>query len=161
MGEETAYDIADVVNQKSKIKKNAWEQNEILKMLKSQNLDDWAEIPDIGPIVAKSIYDYLQDKNNIGFIERLFDAGVEIQFEKVSGGKLVDKTFVLTGGLQTMTRDEAKVRIRLLGGDISESVSQKTDYVIAGTDPGEKYSRAKELNVKIISEREFLELIGG
>lgn len=157
IGEESAIDIANVLNQNSKIKN----QNDILKILKLKTVDDWQKIPDIGPIVAKSIYEYFQDKENINFIERLINAGVIIESDKQLSisNKLSGLTFVLTGGLETMTRDKAKNLIRENGGEVSESVSQKTDYLIAGTEPGEKYSRAKELGVKIIDEDEFLELI--
>lgn len=67
--------------------------------------------------------------------------------------------FVLTGELETLTRDEAKDRIRELGGDISESVSKKTSYVVAGQTPGSKYKKAKKLGVKVIEEKQFLKLI--
>ena len=77
----------------------------------------------------------------------------------IKNKKLKSKTFVLTGGLETMTRDEAKERIRELGGDISESVAKTTDYVIVGSEPGSKYDKAKKLGVKIINEKEFILLL--
>ena len=88
-------------------------------------------------------------------------AGVEVERESrtETAGKLAGKIFVLTGGLSSMSRDDAKQRIRDLGGDPSEGVSRKTDYVVAGTDPGSKYEKAKELGVKILNEKEFLDLI--
>ena len=73
--------------------------------------------------------------------------------------KLFGQIFVLTGGLETMSRDEAKEKIRQLGGEISESVSKKTDYVIVGSDAGSKADKAKTLGVKILTEQEFLNLI--
>jgi len=73
--------------------------------------------------------------------------------------KLKDKVFVLTGSLQTLTREEAKGRIRELGGDISSSVSSVVDHVVAGSDPGEKYDKAKKLGIKIIDEKEFLRML--
>ena len=73
--------------------------------------------------------------------------------------KLQNKTFVLTGSLELLTRDEAKDKIRELGGDVSESVSKKTDYVVAGSERGSKYDKAKKLGVMIIHEKKFLELV--
>ena len=111
-------------------------------------------------MVAKSIYDYFQNKGNIDFVKRLINSGVIIEADKPSSGKLSSQIFVLTGGLESMSRDEAKEKIRSHGGDISESVSKETSFVVAGYEPGSKYIQAKQLNVKIINEREFLELIG-
>jgi DNA ligase (NAD+) len=160
VGEETAYDMADAINQKLKIKKHALRQNDILKILKEQKIEDWQEISDIGPIVAQSIYDYFNDKHNLDFIEKLFKNGVEIKLlVSISDKKLAGKSFVFTGGLDTITRDEAKEKVRDLGGNISESVSKETDYVVVGTDPGSKYDNAKKLGVKILNENQFLELI--
>ena len=81
------------------------------------------------------------------------------QKSKVKSQKLAGKIFVLTGGLESMSRDDAKERIRELGGDISSSVSKNVDYIILGSEPGEKYEKAKKLGVKIIDEKEFLKLI--
>lgn len=156
-GEETAYDIADAINQKLNIKN----QNDILKILKDQTIEDWQKIPDIGPIVAKLIYDYFNDKHNIDFIQRLIDNGVVIKNDMryAISDRLSNMTFVFTGGLESMSRSDAKDKIRALGGEPSESVSNKTTYVVAGTDPGDKYDKAKQLGIKIIDENEFLELI--
>jgi DNA ligase (NAD+) len=82
------------------------------------------------------------------------------QAEKdINNKKLEGLTFVLTGGLENMSRDEAKEKIRDLGGKISSDVSKETDYVIAGADPGSKYNKARELNVKIINEQEFKKML--
>jgi len=78
----------------------------------------------------------------------------------VEGGDLAGLTFVLTGGLDSMTREEARQAIEARGGRVSSSVSGKTDYVVAGRDPGSKYDRAVELGVKIIGEDEFLDMLG-
>jgi len=163
VGEESAYDIAETINQKSKIRNQNAFRHTLLKILKLQTLENWQKIPDIGPIVAKSIYDYFHDIHNIDFIERLFKAGVKIKFVTISGEKCMPKgvglTFVFTGGLKTITRDEAKQKVRDLGGEISESVSKETSYVVAGNEPGEKYSQAQQLGVKIISGKEFMDMI--
>lgn len=156
VGEETAIDIADVVSSKLKAK------GEKLKNIFSEiSLDEWQSVYDIGPVVAKSIYDYFQDKKNIEFIRRLIENGVKIKAPKVVEKKngIAGKTFIFTGGLEEMTRDDAKALVRKYGGNVSESVSAKVDYVVAGADPGSKYDRAKKLNVKIIDESQFLKLI--
>jgi len=155
VGEESAYDIALAINPKSE----TLNPKQILNKLKSQTLENWQSIKDIGPIVAKSIFNYFHDKQNIDFIERLFKNGVKIKFVSISGKKFGGLIFVFTGGLDSITRDEAKQKVRNLGGDVSESVSKETDFVVVGSEPGEKYDRAKELGVKIINEKEFLELI--
>lgn len=155
VGEETAYDIANVASSKFKVQSS----KEVLNILSKMKIEDWQEIPDIGPVVAKSIYDYFADKKNQEFIARLIKTGVKIKFEPVTQKKLSGQRFVFTGGMETLSRDMAKQKVRDLGGDISESVSSNTNYVVAGSDYGDKYDKAKKLSVKIISEKEFLELI--
>lgn len=132
-----------------------------LENLQHSTLHNLQSIPDIGPIVAQSIYDWFQKPYNQKLIEKFKKAGIKIEKETrpVGGGKLKGKVFVLTGALESMGRDEAKDRIRDLGGDISSSVSKETDYVVAGAEPGSKYDRANKLGVKIIDEKEFLEMI--
>lgn len=164
VGEQTAYDISEIVNQKSKLKS----RNEKLKILKVSKLEDWQEIPDIGPVVARSIYDYFHDEKNIEFIDRLFLAGVTIAnsqpltdhgLPRRQAGKLQNKLIVFTGGLESMSRDEAKEIVRNHGGKTSESVSKKTNYVVVGSDAGEKLDQAQKLGIKILSEEEFLQLV--
>jgi len=94
-------------------------------------------------------------------LEKLKKVGVRIknQKSKIKNQKLEEKTFVLTGALKTMTREEAKEKIRELGGDVSEFVSKKTDFVVVGEKPGSKYEKAKKLGVKTINEQEFLRLL--
>ncbi len=112
---------------------------------------------DIGPAVSGSIYKWFKDKRNIGLLESLNGVGITFEKQKAvrGAGKFVGKSFVLTGSLQSMSRDEAKNKIRVLGGDVSESVSKNTDYVVAGSEPGSKYEDAKNLGVKILDERIF------
>jgi DNA ligase (NAD+) len=135
---------------------------EILKVFQKLSLDDLQRAPDVGPKVAQSIYDWFREPRNVKFVERLAKSGVEIEAEprRMSSGRLAGATFVLTGGLLSMSRAAAKEKIRELGGDASEAVSKKTDYLVAGTDPGSKYEKAKKLGVEILNEKEFLKLIG-
>ena len=111
--------------------------------------------------MGASVFEYFNDKNRISFLKKLDETGVKIVSPKITATsqKLKGKIFVLTGGLETLTRDGAKDRIRLLGGDISSSVSKAVDYVVAGSEPGEKYEKAKKLGVKIIDEKEFIKML--
>ena len=135
--------------------------SEITKYFKDLTLEDLAGLSDIGPIVAKSIYDWWHSEKNLELLGKLERNGVRVKVEKLGTGsnKLEGKTFVLTGTLTGLTRDEAKVKIRELGGDVSSSVSKNTDYVVAGTEPGSKYEKGKKLGVKIVEEEEFLKMI--
>jgi DNA ligase (NAD+) len=94
-------------------------------------------------------------------LEKLKKAGIEIEVfkTKVKLQKLKGLTFVLTGEIEKMTREQAKEKIRELGGDISESVSAKTNFVVVGKNPGSKYEKAKKLGVKTLAEQEFLKMI--
>lgn len=132
-----------------------------LKVFEKLSLDNLQEVQDIGPKVAQSIYDWFREPRNVKFLERLEKAGVTVTAEprSTSSGKFAGKTFVLTGSLESMSREAAKEKIRALGGDASESVSKETDYVVAGSEPGSKYEKAKELGVPILDEKEFLKLL--
>ncbi|MFH1462753.1 MAG: NAD-dependent DNA ligase LigA [bacterium] len=147
VGEETAIALADYFGSVNQLKRAAKEELE--------------EIPDVGKVVSESIYNWFQSEKNQKLLDDLLRVGVKIinQNPKAKNQKLKSKTFVLTGTLETMTRDKAKERIRLLGGDVAESVSGNTDYLVAGSGPGSKLRRARELGIKIIEEKEFLEMV--
>jgi DNA ligase (NAD+) len=120
-------------------------------------------VPDVGPIVAECIQLFFRQDRNRDVIERLRKAG--LRFERsadavAAGDALAGKTFVLTGALSGMTRDEAGDRIRSLGGRLSSGVSKKTAYVVVGSEPGSKLARARKLGVEILDEEAFLELVG-
>ncbi len=157
VGEETAADIG----KKLAALKSIGSPEDLLEAAQKLKKDDWEKIAKIGPKVREAIFGYFSDKNNIAFIKKLGAAGVKIISPKVTPAstKLKDKVFVLTGGLETLTREEAKDKIREAGGDVSSSVGLSVDYVVAGFDPGEKYDKAKKLGVKIISEKEFLNML--
>lgn len=145
IGEETAVALANYFGSIDKLSKSSKEELE--------------KIPDVGPQVSGSIYNWFKQKGNQKLIEDLQKAGVKISPPEKISQKLSGKTFVLTGSLEIMTREEAKEKIRLSGGDISESVSKQTDYLVAGEEPGSKMEKAKKLGIKIINEQEFLKLI--
>ena len=146
VGEETAIDLAGIFGDVEK--------------LKVAPLEELQKVRDIGEVVARSIRDWFSNKSNMELLEKFRKVGLKIQNSKfkIQKQKLKGKIFVLTGGLESMTRDEAKTKIRELGGDISEAVSKKTSYVVVGKEAGSKLKEAKKLGVKILSEKEFLNL---
>ncbi len=150
VGEETAIDLAKHFG--------------CIESFKKAKLEDFDSILNIGPVVAKSIYDWFQNKNNLKFLNKL-EKMIEIVNAPPGGQrsyfnqKLAGKIVVLTGELNSMTRDEAKQRIRELGGRVSESISRNTSFVVFGLNPGSKLEKAKRLGIKIIGEEEFLEMI--
>lgn len=159
IGEETAGLLGEAAINNAKALHQI-KTSDVSKVLRNLSMDELQQIRDIGPKVAKSVYDWFHDGRNIKFLEKLEKVGVGIEIPKrVRGTKLSGKTFVLTGTLDKMSRDEAKNKIRNLGGDISESVSRKTDYVVVGHEPGSKFDKAKQLGVKTISEGELLSML--
>ncbi|MFH1161911.1 MAG: NAD-dependent DNA ligase LigA [Candidatus Jorgensenbacteria bacterium] len=160
VGEETALLLAkEISNLKSQISK----PTDMLKVFQKLSVEDLQNIKDIGPKMSESIYDWFREPRNVKLLEKLEQAGVEIknQKSKIKNQKLEGLTFVLTGTLRTMSRDEAKEKIRALGGEVSESVSRKTSYVVAGTEPGLKYERAKTFGIPTLDEAAFVKLLKG
>lgn len=146
VGEQTAEDLAVSFGS--------------LEKLQGASLEEINNIENIGPVVSESVFKYLHEKENLKYINTLIKNGVEIlKQEKKVSGKFSGKTFVLTGTLETMDRDEAKKKIKELGGKTSESVSKLTSYVVAGAEAGSKLLKAEKLGVKILNEEKFLDLI--
>ena len=130
--------------------------------LADASIEDIESIHGIGPQIAESIVNFFSQPRVQEFLERLKDAGLQWAAEsseslEVSDSIFAGKTFVLTGSLSTMTRSEASDKIRAHGGTVSSSVSQKTDYLIAGESAGSKYDRAVELDIPILTEEAFTE----
>ncbi|MBM3206166.1 MAG: NAD-dependent DNA ligase LigA [Candidatus Staskawiczbacteria bacterium] len=146
VGEETASDLAQYFKS--------------IDTFKKAELQDFDSISNIGPVVAKSIYEWLKEKDNIKFLEKLLKfVKIESQKSKTKSQKLSGKIFIFTGTLETIERSLAKEKVRDLGGQTTESVSEKVDFLVAGSEPGSKLKKAEELGVKVIGEKEFLELI--
>ena len=121
-------------------------------------------VTEVGPVVAKSVLDFFVSATGKKILRRLKELQIQPKSEKVSAKRaaelpLAGKTFVLTGTLSSMTRDEATEKIEALGGHVTGSVSKKTDYVLTGADPGSKFDKAKELGIRILDEAAFRKML--
>lgn len=152
VGEATAKALANQVNN--------------LDQLMGMNTEQLQQIPDIGPIVAQSIADFFSETHNREVIRQLLDSGLQwavpnhgTQQPARINPSVSGKTFVLTGTLATMTRDQAKNKIEQQGGKVTGSVSSATSYVVAGSDPGSKYTKATQLGIPILDENQLLALL--
>ena len=150
VGEKTSQDLAEYFSS--------------IQKFESAQKEDLERMPGVGGVVGESILEWFQSKGNQKLISELLRVGVRIQNPRLRQGyggqaKFTGVTFVLTGELSSLSREKAKEKIRLFGGNISGSVSKKTSYLVAGENPGSKLSIAKELGVKILNEKEFLTLL--
>lgn len=169
VGEETARDLAEFLTEtmtvlpKPHTKQDRHFSPTVLAMIgENLSIDEWQAVPDIGPIVAKSLVEYFHHERNLLFLRRLAERGVEIMPAQklATQGSFAGNRFVITGELDSLTREEAKAKIRTLGGETSESVSKKTDYVVVGEQPGSKADKARTLGVPLLDEQAFLKLLG-
>jgi DNA ligase (NAD+) len=131
--------------------------------IEAASVEELQQSEGIGPEVASSVHLFFQQKANRAMIERLREAGVVMsgpRRARAADGKLAGKTFVLTGTLPTLTREEATELIVLAGGKVTGSVSKKTDYVVAGSDAGSKLAKAEQLGIAVIDEDGLRELLG-
>ena len=134
-----------------------------LDALMSASQEQLLEVPDVGPVLAESIARFFAERHNRDVIAALRAAGVhwrESEPQRAAAGPLAGLTFVLTGTLPTMTREDAKALIEAKGGKVATSVSKKTSYVVAGADAGSKLDRARELGVPLLDEDGLRRLIG-
>ncbi len=145
VGEETAINLAKYFPSIDK--------------LKTVSREELEKIPDIGEEVSESIFNWFQNKKNQKLIEDLLRAGVKILPPEKIGKKLAGKTFVITGTLKSMSRNKAEKEIRFQGGHPSGSLSKQTDFLVTGKEPGSKLEKARKLGIKIIGEKEFLEML--
>jgi DNA ligase (NAD+) len=121
--------------------------------------EELMEIDGIGNIVAESIIDYFSEKSNIEMIEQLKKAGISMTSARPDSSVLAGKTFVFTGSLDGYSRAEAGEMVKSLGGKVGSTVTKKTDFVVAGNDPGSKLEDARRLGVTVIDEAELNRLI--
>ncbi|MEE2987199.1 MAG: NAD-dependent DNA ligase LigA [Nitrospinota bacterium] len=133
-----------------------------LDKLQVTRFEELESVMEIGPTIAESFREFMDKKENRNELDRLKQLGLLVELEKTETSTVLEgKQFVLTGTLESLTRDQAREKIVALGGRITSSVSKKTDYVVAGADPGSKLDKAKKLEVKILREAEFKGLIEG
>ncbi len=131
-----------------------------LEKLAEATDEELRTVEDIGPVVAQSITEWFRHPYNRNLLKKFMKAGLHVTAEKAPAtGTLTGKTLVITGTLDTISREEAEEKIRALGGKAAGSVSKETDYVVVGANPGSKYNRAIKLGIKILSEKEFLKLL--
>lgn len=133
-----------------------------LKELQEASEEQIQEVPDVGPIVAAHVYRFFQEKHNRDVLAALTKhVHLQSQARKAAkgDGPLAGKTFVLTGSLDSMSRDEASDRIAALGGKVAGSVSKKTSYVVAGAEAGSKLAKAQELGVEVLDEKAFMKML--
>ena len=151
VGEQTSEDLADRFG--------------TLDALMDAGVEEIASVENVGGVVAESVHSWFRAKENIRFVKKLLKSGVVIAAQSAaavkakSSGKFAGKTFVLTGTLDSMSRDEAKAKIKALGGKVAGSVSKLTDFVVAGADAGSKLNKAEEIGVKVLDEKGFLKMI--
>ncbi|MEW6527950.1 MAG: NAD-dependent DNA ligase LigA [Spirochaetota bacterium] len=134
-----------------------------LDKLQELSPQELMRIPEVGPGVAQSVYDFFHDEESLKIIKKMQSNGVVVKeevVEEASENPFKGKTVVFTGTLKSMSRQEAESLIESLGGKASGSVSKKTDFVVAGTEAGSKLEKAQTLNVRILSEEEFLKMAG-
>jgi len=147
VGEETAEDLA--------------KHFKTIEAIENAEFEDLEKIDGVGPIVGRAVVDFFKDRIHKALVKRLLKF-VELEKVKVpakGAAPLAGKSFVLTGTLSSMSRDEAKAKIKALGGDVIGSVSKNTSYVVAGDSPGSKYDDAIKLGVPILDEEAFFELL--
>ncbi len=134
-----------------------------LQKIATASKEQLLEVPDVGPVVADNVLSFFRQTDNRALIEGLTRPGMiswpDIQPVEAVEGHLQGKTFVLTGSLESLTRDEAKMKLQASGAKVSSSVSSKTSYVVAGEKAGSKYDKALKLGVPILSEEELLQLL--
>ena len=147
VGESTAKDLAKYFG--------------TMQALMDAQMEDLLTVNDVGPVVANSIISFMSESHNREVIEQLLASGIEFQVEEqIASVDLSGKTFVLTGTLPTMSRDQAKALLEAAGAKVAGSVSQKTSYVVAGSDAGSKLEKANELGISILDEETLMKILG-
>jgi DNA ligase (NAD+) len=147
VGEETANDLARHFGS--------------VEAFRHAELDGLMSVDGIGDVVAKSVFEFLHDAKEKKELDHLLEVVKVLHAKKrPTNGPLTGTTWVITGSLESMSRDQAKEKIRELGGDVGESVSKKTSFVVVGAEPGSKYEKAQKLGVTVLEEEEFLKKIG-
>ena len=145
VGEETARRLAEEFGS--------------IEKLRDASLEHIQSVRDVGPIVGESVFHWFRGKENARLLQGLLNVVRIEPFERTSGSAFSGKTFVFTGELETLTREQAEEKVRAQGGHPGSSVSAKTTYVVAGNDPGSKVERARSLGVSVLNEKQFLAML--
>ncbi len=162
LGEENALILARLLENQLSQRKLELDVKNFISVATELQKEVLEKIPDIGPKIAQSITDWFHHKRNIQFLRKFIPYNIQlipVSKSLSKSNKFKGKTFVFSGALESMTREKAKEEVRARGGKVSESVSQKTDYVVVGKKPGSKYQRALQLGVPIITEEEFWKML--
>lgn len=160
VGEETAIELAHFIEAELRQSQSELTISNVLIQMQKTTIEKLEEIDGFGDKVAAEIIHWFQEEKNLEFLKKLEKVGVQIKPEtKVSSEKLAGKSFVVTGTMQSMSRDQAKKIIREHGGKIQGAVSAKTDYLVCGENPGSKHDKAKKLGIKILEEKDLLSLL--
>jgi DNA ligase (NAD+) len=168
VGAETAQLLAGEIVKKVPRRQAELGLDSLLQIISDLSRENLEALPDVGPIVARSIADFFASASQQELLRKFAANGLILDLKRArnfrqaaaASSPVAGKSFVLTGTLAGLTRPEAKDMIKLRGGKTKESVSRETDYVVVGLDPGSKYDKAKELGVKTLDEKEFLALLG-
>mgnify|MGYP001447306403 CR=1 FL=1 len=159
MGETSSYDFAKYLLQNNPANKDFSIMN-LIETVKNMSFEDLENIDGIGEKAAAYIIEYFNNEEKIYEMESLYNAGVILKTDNIKdNGKLLGKSFLITGSLISMTRNQAKEIIKKNGGKVLSGVSKDLDFLIVGDDPGSKLEKAEELGIKIISEEEFFQLL--
>ena len=158
LGEQTSYDIARYLTSHYSIGHSLDKLSSTGQRLTFEELN---HLDGVGEKVAASVHQWFQNPKNQQLLQKLDQVGVKIKpsVTNLTSQKLAGSSFVLTGTLESLTRSQAKEKIKALGGKVLSSISPKTDYLITGENPGSKFKKAKELGIKTLSEKEFLEML--
>ncbi|MFH1430229.1 MAG: NAD-dependent DNA ligase LigA [Candidatus Uhrbacteria bacterium] len=161
VGEETSRTIAFEYSLSLSKGNQDITPKQLLSWFDIQTIESLQTIEDIGPAVSAAILEWMRDSDHRAVIERLHDIGVRMSFTRAapSSKRFVGKTFVFTGELQSMSRDDAEALVRSFGGKATGSVSKKTSFVVAGSDPGSKLTKAESLGVSVIDEDAFRKML--
>jgi len=162
VGEETAILVSEFLQNKIPAEVKETSPKDLFLEASKQEISNWEEIKGIGEKASASLFTYFKSKEELEKNRKLSQSGIKLLLSRKDQEKrtiLGQKTFVFTGTLQKITRDEAKEKVRAMGGSISSSISVKTDFLVLGENPGSKLQKAQELGVKVINEEEFSGMI--
>ncbi len=156
-GEETSYALTDELRARNI---SVHYPSDLIGTLGKFSRDELMAVPDVGPKVGESIHNWFRDETHQKLLHQLDRVGVVVaRNETTAANKLMGQSFVITGVLASMSREEAQKKIRQLGGHPADSISAKTDYLVAGENPGSKLDKARKLGVKVLTEKELLGML--